>query len=474
MTTSLYFYDLETSGFNPRSDRIMQFAGQRVDLDLNPIGEPDNILISLADDTLPSPDATLITGITPQKTLSEGMTEAEFLKLFTQSIAAPGTIFVGFNTVRFDDEFMRFLLYRNYYDAYEWQWKEGNGRWDMLDVVRMTRALRPDGIQWPFDSMGKPANRLELLASVNKLDHSRAHDALSDVYATIDLAKLLQTKQPKLFNYLLEMRDKKAVEELVQSGQPFVYTSGKYAGEFEKTTVVTALAKHPKVAAALVYDLRMDPAPFLKMSAEELVEAWKYKKDSEEPRLPVKTLRYNRCPAVAPLGVLDAASQKRLGIDMKTIEANRKKVLADKDFVVKLHKALDILDKQQQTRLLSDPADVDAQLYDGFFSDRDRTMMEKLRQAKPEDITAGAFNFTDDRLKNLLVLYKARNYPKKLSDTERSEWEAFRTVKLQKQLPMYMQRLQELATTKLTDGQQYILEELKLYAESIMPVHDDA
>ncbi len=472
MTTSLYFYDLETSGFSARNDRVMQFAGQRVDLDLNPIGEPDNILITLTDDVLPGPDAIMITGITPQKTIAEGMTEAEFLKVFEQSIAVPGTIFVGFNTVRFDDEFMRFLLYRNYYDAYEWQWKDGRSRWDILDVVRMTRALRPEGIKWPFDSEGKPANRLEMLASVNKLSHDHAHDALSDVMATIELAKLLKSKQPKLFDYLLDIRDKKAVEKLVTGGQPFVYTSGKYAGEFEKTTVVCTLAKHPRVAASLVWDLRMDPRPFLKMTAEQLVEAWKWKKDSDEPRLPVKTLRYNRCPAIAPLGVLDADSQKRLSLDMPTIEANRKTALADKTFVLKLFKALDILDKQQQTRLLSDPGDVDVQLYDGFFSDKDRGVMQKVRSAKPEDLNADSFAFEDDRLRNLLVLYKARNYPKKLSDDERSQWETFRLTRLQKQWPGYMQRLQELSASGLSEEKQYLIEELRLYAESIMPVMD--
>jgi exodeoxyribonuclease-1 len=466
---TLYFYDLETSGFNARNDRIMQFAGQRVDMDLNPVGEPDNILITLTEDVLPGPDAILVTGITPQKTLAEGVSEAEFARQFQESIATPGTIFVGFNTIRFDDEFMRFLLYRNYYDAYTWQWKDGRGRWDLLDVVRMTRALRPDGIKWPVDTDGKPTNRLELLAAINKLAHDQAHDALSDVRATIDLAKLLKSKQPKLFDYLLDIRDKKAVAAVAQSGQPFIYTSGKYPSEYEKTTVVCSLADHPKTAASLVYDLRVDPTPFLQLSPEELVEAWKYKKDSDEPRLPVKTLRYNRCPAIAPLGVLDTASRQRLGIDLQTIEANRKTVLADKDFVTKLFKALDIMDKQQQTRLMSDPGDVDSQLYDGFVSDSDRAIMERVQQAAPTELSIGNFTFSDERLKSLFVLYKARNFPKALSDEERTAWESFRTARLQKQLPTYMQRLSELAVTKISDHKQYLLEELRLYAESIMP-----
>lgn len=237
MAASFFFYDLETSGFNPREARIMQFAGQRTDLDLHPVGDPVNLLIKITDDILPDVDATLITGITPQMTLADGLTEAEFLREFENSIAIPGTVFLGFNTVRFDDEFMRCLHYRNFYDPYEWQWQDNRSRWDLLDVVRMTRALRPQGIEWPFDIHGKPTNRLELLTGLNKLSHEQAHDALSDVTATIEVARLIRNKQTKLFDYLFVMRDKKKVAELVNKSEPFVYTSGKYAAEHDKTTV---------------------------------------------------------------------------------------------------------------------------------------------------------------------------------------------------------------------------------------------
>src|ERR1017187_2824072 len=188
---SFFFYDLETSGFNPRSARIMQFAGQRTDMELRPVGDPVNIFIKLTPDVLPDPEAILVTGITPQITLAEGVTEAEFLTTFYNTVVADDTIFLGFNSIRFDDEFMRFMHYRNFYDAYKWQWQNGCSRWDLLDVVRMTRALRPQGINWPFDSSGRPANRLGLLAEVNKLNHTNAHDALGDVNATIALAQLI-------------------------------------------------------------------------------------------------------------------------------------------------------------------------------------------------------------------------------------------------------------------------------------------
>jgi exodeoxyribonuclease-1 len=266
MAKTFFFYDLETSGFNPRTARIMQFAGQRTDMQLVPMGEPVNVLIKLTADVLPDPDAVLVTGITPQQTLADGLTEAEFLKLFYENVAVADTVFTGFNSIRFDDEFMRFLNYRNFYDAYEWQWQDGRSRWDLLDVVRMTRALRPEGLKWPFAPDGKPTNRLEFLTSVNKLSHINAHDALSDVRATIGLAKLVRSQHQELFDYLFSTRDKQKIAKLVESAKPFVYTSGRYSSQYLHTTATVLLCKHPQSDAALVYDLRVDPTPFLKMN----------------------------------------------------------------------------------------------------------------------------------------------------------------------------------------------------------------
>lgn len=480
MADSFFFYDLETSGFNPRAARIMQFAGQRTDMDLKPVGDPVNVLIKLTPDVLPDADAILVTGITPQATIADGITEAAFLELFYEAVATPGTIFAGYNSVRFDDEFVRFLNYRNFYDAYEWQWRDGKSRWDLLDVVRMTRALRPEGIQWPFAPDGKPSNRLELLTSVNKLDHSNAHDALSDVMATIALARLIKTKQPKLFAYLLGVRDKKSVEKLVTKSEPFVYTSGKYPSEFEKTTAAVTLAEHPEHQAALVYDLRENPEPFLAMDPDQLVAAWRYNKDPAALRLPVKTLKYNRCPAVAPLGVInDDAAWTRLGLSPELISGHLKLLRKHQaEFVSKLRDALDKLDREQtkeQTALVDNQLTVDARLYDGFVSDHDKQAMRAVRAAEPPELDAAlADSFKDERLKNLLPLYKARNYPAALDSTERQAWDVFCRQQLfdggpSSRLAKYFARLEELSQGSLTKNQRYLLEELELYGQSIMP-----
>ncbi len=476
MAASFFFYDLETSGFSARDHRIMQFAGMRTDMELRPVGEPVNVLIKMGDDSLPDVDAVFITGITPQQTLAEGITEAEFLHRFEHEIAIPGTIFLGFNTVRFDDEFMRALHYRNFYDPYEWQWQDNRSRWDLLDVVRMTRALRPDGIAWPFDAQGKATNRLELLTALNKLSHEHAHDALSDVEATIEVARLIRNKQSKLFDYLLAMRDKKKVAELVEKGEPFIYTSGKYSAEYEKTTVAVQVCPQPdRNGTQLVYDLRNDPRDWLDKTPEQLAEAWRWKKDSNEPRLPVKKLQYNHCPAVAPLGVLDSASQMRLHIDVKRVAVHHRLLREDAAFAGKICKALEILEKKPQASLVSTEQDVDGAMYDGFFGTEDKHAMQVVRAASPEELSNLGLRFKDHRLEAMLPLYKARNYSKSLSSEERETWEQFRAHKLlsggqHSKIARYFARLQEVAARGgLTGHQEYLLEELKLYAESILP-----
>ncbi len=472
---TFFWYDLETSGINPRVDRVMQFAGQRTTLELEPVGEPVNSYIKLSEDILPQPDAVLLTGITPQRTLSEGVTEAEFLKLFHEEVALPGTIIVGFNSVRFDDEFMRYLHYRNFYDPYEWQWKDDRSRWDLLDVVRMTRALRPEGMKWPVVD-GKPGNRLELLTKANGIEHANAHDALADVTASIEVARLIRGSQPKLFGWLLDLRDKTKVKTLVEKNEPFVYSSGKYENDAEKTTVAVRLSEHPKRQGALVYDLRHDLSPFLKMTPKELVERWRWTRAPGAPtRLPVKTMQFNRCPAVAPLSVLDEQSQKRIRIVLHDIEKHHALLLKHPEFTQNILKALALLDDEQKKRQEIAESSVDARLYDGFYGQQDSRLLPVVRTASPAELTPDlASSFHDERLAGLLPLFKARNHSSSLSDEERAAWESHRYRSLfdggeQSRMSQYMHRLSELASNEPSDIHRFLLEELQLYAESICP-----
>lgn len=471
MAQTFFFYDLETSGLNPRQDRIMQFAGQRTDMNLEPIGEPYNLLVTLNDDTLPSPDALMVTGITPQKTVEEGYTEAQFARMLSEEIFTPDTIAVGFNNIRFDDEFIRHLLWRNFHDPYEWSWKDGRSRWDLLDVVRLTRALRPEGVKWPLDAKGEPSNRLELITSANGIAHENAHDALADVTALIAVTKLIKQKQPQLYDYLLKMRDKKVVQQLVNvdDKKPFVYASGRYDKEFAKTTVAFPLTTS-RNGGVVVYDLRYDPTPFVGLSEEKLAAkifaSWEERQAEDFVKLPVKESQYNRCPAVAPLGVLEQGDGwQKISLDLETVQKHQNILLDNPGFAEKLRT---IFENKPAFKKLPDP---EAQLYDGFLNDRDRLRVEAVRNADERELADFHPEFQDERLAPLLLHYKARNFPRSLSEDDLVQWETWRAQHLQAQLPQFMVSLQRLAPTA-TDEQQFILQELQLWAEAVLPSSD--
>ena len=440
MSESFFFYDLETSGLKAREDRIMQFAGQRTTLDLEPLGEPVNILVKITDDALPSPQAINVTGITPQQTLRGGISEAEFCKYITEEVFTPGTCALGFNTVRFDDEFMRAILWRNFYDPYEWEWKDGRSRWDILDVVRMTRALRPEGINWPKKD-GKPTNRLELLTAENGLSHEHAHDALSDVYATIAVAKMIKKEQPDLFNFLFKIRGKKEVAKYVnlENPKPFVYTSGRYANEFEKTTVAFPIAPS-KNGNVLVYDLRYNPEDIL----------------SSENFYPIiKELCYNKCPAVAPLSVLEKYNGwQKIGLSKELIDKNLETLYQHPDFIERM-RALD--EERPEFPEASEP---EGAIYDGFLNERDRIKVEAVRNADKDQLADFHPEFDDIRLPELLLHYKGRNFPESLSESEVEKWESYRHARLERLLPRFLAELDSVQDD-------FVKEELRLYLESL-------
>lgn len=499
MAYSFYFYDLETSGLNPRTDRIMQFAGQRTDLNLNPIGEPANILVQLADDTLPSPSATMVTGITPQMTQQDGMSERDFCRFLIDEVATPETTIIGYNSIRFDNEFVRHTLWRNFYDAYEWEWKEHRSRWDLLDVVRMTRALRPEGIEWPVAPDGRATNRLELITKLNGIEHSHAHDALADVVALIEVTRLIKQKQPQLYHYLYSQRLKRMVKKLVnlKNPAPFVYSSGRYASEFEKTTVAYPLAEG-KNGNVLVFDLRYNLDDMLAAEKDGTFNekyAWKAARKRRTPQAEtaaakakqaasaaeqagtqifdyypiVKTLQYNRCPAVAPIGVLDRGDcWERIGLTREQIERNIAALAKHPDFPTRM--------QAQDAPEFTATADPESNLYSDFVSSDDLILCSAVRNNEAEDLKDFRPRFKDERLPELFMHYKAKNFPEILTEAEQAEWQTYRTDRLQKQSKFFLKEMQSIQTalakgetfgSKSLDECQYLAEELRLWYESL-------
>lgn len=428
MTSSIFWYDYETTGINPRSDRALQMAGIRTDADLNEIAAPINLYCQPSDDILPHPAACVITGITPERLAQKGLCEADFMTRVHAQLAAPGTCGAGYNTLRFDDEVTRYSLYRNFFDPYGREWQGGNSRWDLIDVVRAACALRPDGIVWPQED-GRVTLKLERLTAANGIDHGQAHDALSDVRATIALARLIRDKQPKLYNYLFALRSKQKVQDQIQLMQPLVHISGRFSAARNYLGVVLPLAWHPHNRNALIVcDLHLDHAPLLEHDVEVLKQRLYTRRDAlaeGELPVPLKLLHINRCPVVAPLGVLRVEDQERLQLDMASYQRRARQLIESRE--VWQDKVRALYGKEE----FAGSEDPEQQLYDGFIGDRDRRLCEQVREAQPEQLVNESWPFDDPRLPELLFRYRARNFPETLNDLERRRWYKFCQDRLQ-------------------------------------------
>ncbi|WP_236216737.1 exodeoxyribonuclease I [Pseudomonas rhodesiae] len=468
--TSIFWYDYETTGINPRSDRPLQVAGIRTDLELNEIGSALNIYCQPADDILPHPAACAITGITPAILAQKGLAEADFMTRVHAELAAPGTCGAGYNTLRFDDEMTRYSLYRNFFDPYAREWQGGNSRWDLIDVVRTAYALRPDGIEWPQQD-GRVTLKLERLTAANGIDHGQAHDALSDVRATIALARLVREKQPKLYDWLFQLRSKQRVMDQVRLLQPILHISGRFSAERHYLGVVLPLAWHPRNRNALIVcDLGLDPQGLLDLGAETLRQRL-YTRRDELPKgelpVPLKLVHINRCPVVAPLSVLRPEDRERLQLDMEVCQARALR-LSDAQEVWR-DKLASIYAQEE----FSSTTDPEQQLYDGFIGERDRRLCEQVRLAEPAQLARQQWPFDDQRLPELLFRYRARNFPDTLNNEEQQRWKLFCQQRLSDPqwsapitLDAFKQASQELAVNA-TPFQQQVLVQWQDYADAL-------
>jgi len=421
---TLYWHDYETFGLDPKRDRPVQFAGVRTDEDLNIIGEPLNIMARPAPDTLPHPMSSLITGISPQQALAQGLPEARFIARILAELAQPGTCGVGYNSLRFDDEVTRNTLYRNLYDPYGREWQNGNSRWDLIDVVRVCHDLRPEGIVWPRrDDADRPSFKLEELTVANGIAHEQAHDALSDVYATLAMAKLIRAKQPKLYDFLYKLRRKQEVLKHIDLKEmtPILHTSGMYGSDHGNTRLVVPLAAHPTNRnSIIVFDLAQDPALLLESGAKTLAERL-YTASEDLPdgveRPALKQLLVNKCPVIAPTSTLTGDAAKRLKIDLMAAKRNRQTLLnARKAIQAKITKIF----APREFEPVHDP---DLMIYaGGFFDDRDKALMNAIHDTNPQALGAQSWNFKDKRLPEMLFRYRARNYPETLNAEEQARW----------------------------------------------------
>ena len=471
---TFFWFDFETFGANPSKDKPSQFAGIRTDFDFNIIDDPVNIYCKPCNDFIPHPEACLITGITPQTAMQKGVSEKEFFQEIHLQISQPNTCTLGYNSIRFDDEVIRHGFYRNFYDAYAREWQNGNSRWDIIDLLRMTHALRPEGLNWPTNEEGVVSFRLEILSQANGIEHENAHDALNDVYATIKMAKLVKQKQPKLYEFLLSLRDKRLVKTEIDllNHKPFVHCSAMLGKEHQYTGIMMPLLIHPgNKNSVICIDLTRSIEDLEKLNLEQISERI-FTRQNELPagiqRLAIKEVHYNKCPAVAPLGVLNESCQKRLQINLSECLTKAEQL---KGFIKPFADKLRDVYSSKKFEQTTNP---DHALYSGgFFSTADKNKMDEIRASSWQSLAESNYQFNDHRLEELLFRYRARNALETLNPSELARWENLRKSLLldteSGSTLIYEEfcRLSE-SLKKQPEHDQKVLADLDLYVENIV------
>jgi exodeoxyribonuclease-1 len=428
--TTFLWHDYETFGIDPALDRPAQFAAIRTDAELNITGEPLEWFCAPADDYLPHPVACLVTGLTPQIARRKGCCEAAFARRIFEEMMEPGTCAAGYNSLRFDDEVSRNIFYRNFFDPYAREWQNGNTRWDLIDLCRMCYALRPEGIEWPEHESGRPSFRLEDLSAANGIGHEDAHNALADVRATIDLARLLRRRQPRLFEWALGLRDQKTVMDLLDpvTPRPVLHSSMRIPAARGCTTLVLPLAIHPRFKKSIiVFDLMADPAPLVDEDAGGICDrvftpAADLPEDIE--RLPLKAIKTNGVPMVAPAATLRGVDTARIGLDPERCASHARIIMQSLESI--RYKVMEVFGEAPEF----ERDDPDTMIYSGFFPDPDKRLLERVRRASPEQLATVDWGFSDPRLPEMLFRYRARNFPDSLSATEHRQWETGRRQRL--------------------------------------------
>ncbi|MBD8879777.1 exodeoxyribonuclease I [Rhodanobacter sp. 7MK24] len=471
---TFFWHDYETFGADTRRDRPVQFAGIRTNMELEIVGEPVMFFCQPPRDSLPQPEACLITGITPQQAGREGVNEADFAARVHEQFAVPGTCGVGYNSLRFDDEVTRQLLYRNFFEPYGREWENGNSRWDLIDLARMCEALRPEGMAWPTREDGTPSFKLEHLAAANHLQQERAHDALSDVHALIELARLIRVRQPRLWDWFYALRRKQRVFELldVTGMTPLVHVSSRYPSSRHCLSLIAPLAMHPsRPGEIIVYDLATDPAELLALDEDEIADrVFTARADLPEDvaRIPLRTVRANRAPALAPLSALKGVDLQRLQLDPALCLARRDALAAADGLAAKVCRVF------ARAAELPPPEDPELALYAGFLPDADKRLLREVRATPPEQLATRAFAFRDPRYAELLFRYRARNWPETLDAGERERWENFRRQRLTRPTPLttltldeYFATLAALRTDPARQDKLPLLDQLQIWGEQL-------
>lgn len=406
---SLIFYDTETTGLDPYFDQVLQFAAIKTDEDFNELDRFE-IRCRLLPHIVPHPMAMLVTGVTADMlTDSELPSHYEMMSAIRNKLMSWGqAIYIGYNSIRYDEAMLRSAFYQTLHPIYLTN-TNGNGRTDALQLMQAASVFAPGLLNIPVNDKGKPVFKLDQLAPANGFSHEHAHDALADVEATIYMAKRVADEAPELWRRLRACGEKRRVVDFIESSPAFLLTEFYFnTGYSRPVAPIGNNPYNPSVMFALSLDDAFDE--LTNMNDAELS-----KHLSSTPR-PVRKIKTNASPLVTSLKSAATYPQFQ-ALDMEKTAQRASLVQNDTELRHRIIAAMSEIEGPFED---NPDAEVEEQIYAGFYSRRDEGLLSDFHAAKPIERVTISDRFEDVRLRSLAKRQLFFEDPELLSAIDRA------------------------------------------------------
>lgn len=363
----------------------MHFAAIRTDGNLDEI-DRFQVRSRLLPHVVPHPSALCTNGLPIGHLLDETLpAHYDMVRSIRQRLLSwSPSIFIGYNSIRFDEEMLRQALFQTLHNAYLTN-THGNCRADALSLVMAATTLSPTCLSVPRGPQARPIYRLEGLATANGIAHGNAHDAMGDVAATVELCRIVCDRSSELWQRFVRFSKKATVAEFVDSEDGFLLTEF-YANEAHHAAVV-CIGRDPDQPNAR-FCLRLDCGidRLAAMSEQDLRAELSVKPS------PIRRIRVNAAPTLTPL--YEAPDLMLGGIAPGTIEDTSRRIKDDQSLRQRLVAAYLSGQTERPQSLL-----VEEQLYSAFPGPSDEARMAAFHDASWPEALSIALSFDDLRLR---------------------------------------------------------------------------
>jgi len=463
MQKTYLFYDLETTGRSKCFDQVLQFAAIRTDLELNEL-ERHSIHIKLNPDVIPDPEAILIHRI-PIAAMLQGEAEINAISQIHALLNTPGTLSGGYNTLGFDDEFLRFLFHRNLLPPYTHQWANGCGRFDLYPLTQLYHLYHPECMQWPTNPEGKISLKLELLSKANQLAEGPAHQAMTDVEATLALARIF-LKNKEMWIYSMDFFNKEVEQKRREKITATLETTyGKYqlallvgkagSSDFFQYPVL-ALGSHQHYKNQTLW-LRLDKPELATTTSDLLAETtWVARQKAGETFLLPFSGRFKQ-HITAERSIITEKNLTWLGQNGPLLQEIQQ--------YYQHYKYPEILN-----------LDVDADLYvKGFLTREEEQLCIQFHTAPEQKKAAVAERFQNPRLQEIAARIMGRYYPQYLTSGLAKKFAAYmqRVTSPQEETALIDWRGEKRLTAELALQNMATLREIPHLGETALQLLDD-